>query len=91
MFLTATKLGPALAAGNTVCFKPSEHVPLTGKLLAECFEAALPDGVLVTVLGAGETGAALVAVIWVVIASRHLWEGPLGTRAAVMGWLFRRL
>lgn len=33
------------------------------------------------------TGGALAAVMWILIAARHLWEGPLGTRAAVMGWL----
>ena len=51
---------PALATGNTVVFKPSEHVPLTGALLAELFGAHLPEGVLGLVQGAGETGAALV-------------------------------
>ena len=52
---------PALAAGNTVVFKPSEHVPLVGAALAECFTEILPSGVLEPVLGAGETGAELVA------------------------------
>jgi acyl-CoA reductase-like NAD-dependent aldehyde dehydrogenase len=54
-------LGPALAAGNTVVFKPSEHVPLTGRLVAEIVQACVPEDVLVLVEGAGETGAALVA------------------------------
>jgi succinate-semialdehyde dehydrogenase / glutarate-semialdehyde dehydrogenase len=53
-------LGPALAAGNTVVFKPSEHVPLTGRLVAEIVQACVPEDVLVLVEGAGETGAALV-------------------------------
>ncbi len=52
---------PALGAGNAVVFKPSEHVPLTGKALAGCFADALPAGVFMTVLGAGATGADLVA------------------------------
>ena len=54
-------LGPALAAGNTVVFKPSEHVPLTGRVIAEIVQACVPEDVLVLVEGAGETGAALVA------------------------------
>jgi acyl-CoA reductase-like NAD-dependent aldehyde dehydrogenase len=54
-------LGPALAAGNTVVFKPSEHVPLTGQRLAEIIQGCVPKDVLVLVHGAGETGAELVA------------------------------
>ncbi len=53
-------LVPALGTGNTVVFKPSEHVPLSGARLAEGFQAFLPEGVLVLVQGAGEVGAALV-------------------------------
>jgi len=52
---------PALAAGNTVVFKPSEHVPLAGAALAECFQQELPENVLVTIQGPGSTGAELVA------------------------------
>ncbi len=51
---------PALAAGNTVVFKPSEHVPLTGAVLAEILGQPLPDGVLELLQGDGATGAALV-------------------------------
>ena len=51
---------PALATGNTVVFKPSEHVPLTGALLAEIFGGPLPDGVLALAQGEGDVGAALV-------------------------------
>lgn len=52
---------PALAAGNTVVFKPSEYTPGTGRLLADFWnEAGLPDGVLRIVQGARDTGAALV-------------------------------
>jgi acyl-CoA reductase-like NAD-dependent aldehyde dehydrogenase len=53
-------LVPALATGNTVVFKPSEHVPLTGALLAELLQEELPAGVLELVQGGGEVGAALV-------------------------------
>jgi len=52
---------PALASGNTVVFKPSELVPLTGAIVAECFASALPEGVLNLVQGAGDVGANLVA------------------------------
>ncbi|MFP5322575.1 MAG: gamma-aminobutyraldehyde dehydrogenase [Acidimicrobiia bacterium] len=55
------KLGPALAAGNTVVLKPSELTPLTALRLAEIAQDILPPGVLNVVCGRGETaGAALV-------------------------------
>ena len=51
---------PALLAGNTVVFKPSELTPAVGAFMAECWAAAgLPAGVLTVVQGAGDTGAAL--------------------------------
>lgn len=51
---------PALLAGDTVVFKPSEEAPLTGQLMAECFaEADLPEGVVNVVQGGREVGAAL--------------------------------
>ncbi|AWH94124.1 aminobutyraldehyde dehydrogenase [Dietzia lutea] len=55
------KVGPALAAGNAVVFKPSEHTPLTALLLAELCHDILPPGVLNIVLGHGDpVGEALV-------------------------------
>ncbi|MGV9679710.1 aldehyde dehydrogenase family protein [Nocardia sp. NPDC003482] len=56
-------IGYALAAGNTVVFKPSEYSTGIGNFLAQLFAEAnpeLPDGVFVTINGYGETGAALV-------------------------------
>ena len=51
---------PALLAGNTCVFKPSELAPSVAKIMVECFEVAgLPDGVLNVVHGGRETGAAL--------------------------------
>lgn len=51
---------PALLAGDTVVFKPSEETPWIGQLMAECFaEADLPDGVVTVVQGGRDTGAAL--------------------------------
>lgn len=51
---------PALLAGNTLVFKPSELTPRVGELLVACLEAAgIPDGVINLVQGARETGEAL--------------------------------
>ena len=51
---------PALIAGNTIVFKPSEQTPWTGEVLMQLWvEAGLPSGVLQLVQGAKETGVAL--------------------------------
>jgi 1-pyrroline dehydrogenase len=56
------KVGPALAAGNTVVLKPSELTPLSALRLAEITADILPAGVLNVVTGDGEhAGASLVA------------------------------
>lgn len=54
------KIGPALAAGNTVVLKPSDTTPESTLVLARLTQGILPDGVLNVVLGNGETGAAMV-------------------------------
>jgi acyl-CoA reductase-like NAD-dependent aldehyde dehydrogenase len=51
---------PALAAGNTVVFKPSEETPLCGQAYADILGEDLPPDVLITVHGADEQGRALV-------------------------------
>ena len=56
---------PALAAGNAVVLKPSEHTPLTSLLLAEglAASAACPTGVFAVATGAGPTAEALVDLV----------------------------
>ena len=62
LLMLAWKLGPALAAGNTVVLKPAETTSITCLKFAEILqEAGLPPGVVNFVAGAGETGAAVVA------------------------------
>jgi alpha-ketoglutaric semialdehyde dehydrogenase len=52
--LASRKIGPALAAGNTIVFKPSPMTPRMGERLGEAFvEAGFPAGVVNTVHGSG--------------------------------------
>ena len=62
LMLSTWKIGPALAAGNTVVLKPPEWAPLSCALLAEiATSAGVPAGVLNVVQGlGGEAGQALV-------------------------------
>ncbi|WP_374754488.1 betaine-aldehyde dehydrogenase [Aureimonas sp. AU4] len=76
------KAAPALAAGNSVVFKPAELTPLTALKLAEIMdECGLPKGVFNVVQGDGSTGRLL---------SRHpgiakiSLTGEVGTGKAVM-------
>lgn len=56
------KILPALIAGNTIVWKPSEDTPAVAAAFVKCFEdAGLPAGVLNLVLGAGDTGTLLVS------------------------------
>jgi aldehyde dehydrogenase (NAD+) len=74
MFLSATKIGPALAAGNTIVLKASEDAPAPllefGKLV---LEAGLPPGVVNIVTGFGEP------------CGRALTSHPLVARVAFTG------
>lgn len=73
---------PALLAGDTVVFKPSEETPLAGQLLVEALEAAgLPAGVVNLVQGGREVGQALI--------DQEI-DGLLFTGSAGAGAHFRR-
>lgn len=74
---------PALLAGNTVVFKPSEQTPWTGEFVMKLWqEAGLPAGVLNLVQGAKETGIAL--------AQAKGIDGLLFTGSANTGHLLHR-
>jgi betaine-aldehyde dehydrogenase len=61
LMMAIWKIGPALAAGNTLVLKPAETTPVTTlKVLAELCAEHLPKGVANYVGGHGETGAKLV-------------------------------
>lgn len=62
LLMMAWKLAPALAAGNTMVFKPSEQTPLTALKLASILGNVLPAGVVNVVIGRGATvGNALIS------------------------------
>ncbi|KAF0309229.1 Aldehyde dehydrogenase, mitochondrial [Amphibalanus amphitrite] len=62
LLMQAWKLGPALAAGNTVVMKLAEETPLTGLYVAELIkEAGFPPGVVNIVPGFGPTAGAALA------------------------------
>ncbi|MEO6989239.1 MAG: betaine-aldehyde dehydrogenase [Aquihabitans sp.] len=76
------KSAPALAAGNTMVFKPAELTPLTALELAAIYsEAGVPPGVFNVVQGDARTGQALVAHPDVAKVSL---TGEVGTGKAVM-------
>jgi betaine-aldehyde dehydrogenase len=61
LMMAVWKIGPALAAGNTVVLKPSETTPLTTLKLAEYAAEVLPKGALNVITGHGDpAGQALV-------------------------------
>jgi aldehyde dehydrogenase (NAD+) len=61
LLMMAWKVAPALAAGNTIVFKPAEFTSLTALLFAEiCQQAGVPAGVVNIVTGDGRVGEAIV-------------------------------
>ncbi|TYK43097.1 aminobutyraldehyde dehydrogenase [Actinomadura decatromicini] len=60
MAMAAWKIGPALAAGDTIVLKPSDTTPVSTLLLAEIAAEFLPPGVFNVVTGDRDTGRALV-------------------------------
>jgi succinylglutamic semialdehyde dehydrogenase len=73
---------PALLAGDTVVFKPSEETPLAGQLLVQALEeAGVPPGVVNLVQGGREVGQALI--------DQEI-DGLLFTGSAQAGAFFRR-
>jgi succinylglutamic semialdehyde dehydrogenase len=74
---------PALLAGNTVLFKPSEETPLTGQHMTRALhDAGVPEHVFQIVQGGRDQGAALIAADI---------DGLLFTGAATTGAHFRRV
>ena len=62
LMFTSWKMGPALAAGNTVVLKPSELTPLSTLRIAElAAQAGFPDGVMNIVPGYGNTAGQYLA------------------------------
>ncbi|MBF9000310.1 succinylglutamate-semialdehyde dehydrogenase [Vibrio nitrifigilis] len=71
---------PALIAGNTIVFKPSELTPFTAQKTIELWEqAGLPSGVINLVQGGKDTGIALAASAGI--------DGLLFTGSANVGYL----
>jgi betaine-aldehyde dehydrogenase len=62
LMFTSWKMGPALAAGNTIVLKPAEITPLTSLRIAELMsEAGMPDGVVNVVPGLGSVAGQYIA------------------------------
>ena len=62
LMFTSWKMGPALAAGNTIVLKPSELTPLSALRIAELMqEVGIPDGVVNVVPGFGNTAGQRIA------------------------------
>jgi succinylglutamic semialdehyde dehydrogenase len=74
---------PALIAGNSVVFKPSEKTPATGAMLVECLhQAGIPEGAVRLLIGGPEQGKAL--------ASESGIDGLLFTGSARAGMSLHR-
>jgi acyl-CoA reductase-like NAD-dependent aldehyde dehydrogenase len=87
LLLNAPPIAQAVFAGNGVVWKPSELAPALGQKLAESLAAAgLPEGLVATVQGGGEVGAALVASG----IDKGVFTGGVENGRRVLGELGRR-
>lgn len=83
LVLTAGDAVPALMAGNAVIIKPSELTPLTALFFAEVArKAGLPENVLQIVIGAAETGQALIDTVDMISFTGSVDVGKLVMRRA---------
>jgi len=76
----ASRLAPALTAGNAIIIKPSEQSPLSACILAELCAEILPPGIVNIVTGNGATGAAVVRHPKI---KRLAFIGSVGTGMAI--------
>jgi aminobutyraldehyde dehydrogenase len=82
LMMAAWKLAPALAGGNTIVLKPSEHTPLTALKLAKVIAGIFPEGVVNVITGRGATtGNALINHPKVAMVSL---TGSIGTGQKVL-------
>jgi len=91
MSMPAWMILPALAAGNTVVFKPSEETPLCGQAYADVLIEVLPADVLIVIHGADDQGKAIVQADVDMIAftgsrevGKHIMREAAGTLKRVM-------
>ncbi|TKW68034.1 MAG: gamma-aminobutyraldehyde dehydrogenase [Paracoccus denitrificans] len=88
LMMMAWKIAPAIGAGNTVVFKPSEQTPLSALKLAGIFADILPEGVVNVILGRGETvgsalinhpGVAMISITGDIATGRKIMEAATKT------------
>ncbi|MEQ5843770.1 aldehyde dehydrogenase family protein [Paraburkholderia acidicola] len=81
----ALKIGPSLAAGNSIVVKPSEHAYLSTLLLAElAHESGVPPGVFNVVTGTGETSGQQIASS--TLCNMITFTGSHATGKRIMGY-----
>jgi acyl-CoA reductase-like NAD-dependent aldehyde dehydrogenase len=87
LLLNAPPIVQALAAGNAVVWKPSERALLAGQRLQQTFDrAGVPEGLVTTLLGGPEVGAALAAAA----IDKGMFTGGIESGRHVIGALAAR-